>query len=91
MKGKARDWYDNRARQLLSNRKMDSWSAFVSAIDKRFITSHEGDLAYAEIHRDKYKGSVMTHVDKLIGLNEKANMSGRAWRTILDNGLPHEL
>ena len=33
----------------------------------------------------------MTYVDKLIGLNEKANMSGRAWRTVLVNGLLHEL
>ena len=33
----------------------------------------------------------MTYVDKLIGLNEKAHMTGRAWRTILVNGLPHEL
>ena len=33
----------------------------------------------------------MTYVDKLIGLNEKANKSGRAWHTVLVNGLPHEL
>ena len=33
----------------------------------------------------------MTYVDKLIGLNEKANMSGRAWCTLLVNSLPHEL
>ena len=78
-KGKARDWYDNRARQLRSNQKIDSWSAFVSATDERFMTSHEGDLAYAELHRVKYQGSVMIYVDKLIGINKMANMSGRAW------------
>ena len=33
----------------------------------------------------------MTFIKKLIGLNDKANMSGRAWRTFLVNGLPHEL
>ena len=60
-------------------------------MDERFTTSHEGDLAYAEMHRVKYQGSVMTYVDKLIGLNEKVNMSGHAWRTVLVNGLPHEL
>ena len=38
MKGKARDWYDNRARQLQSNRKIDTWSSFVSAMDKQFTT-----------------------------------------------------
>ena len=41
MKGKAQDWYDNLARQLRSNRKIDSWSAFVSAMDERFTTSHD--------------------------------------------------
>ena len=91
MKGKACDWYDNRARQLRSNRKIDTWSAFIFAMDERFMTSHEGNLAYAEMHRITYQGSFMTYVDKLIGLNEKANMSGRAWRTVLVNGLPHEL
>ena len=60
-------------------------------MDDRFTTSHEGDLAYAEMHRVKYQGSVMTYVDTKIGRNEKANMSGRAWRTFLVNGLPHEL
>ena len=60
-------------------------------MDERFTTSHKGDLAYAELHRIKYQGSVMTYVDKLIGLNEKANISGRARRTVLVNGLPHEL
>ena len=91
MKGKARDWYDNRARQPRSYRKIDTWSAFVSAMDVRFTTSQECELAYAEMHRVKYQGSVITYNDKLIGLNDKANMSGRACRTVLVNGLPHEL
>ena len=60
-------------------------------MDERITTSYEGDLAYAEIHMAKYQGSVMTYVDRLIGLNEKANMSGRAWHSVLVNGLPHEL
>ena len=90
-KGKAWDWCNNRARQLRSNRKIDCWSVFVSAMDERFTISHEGDLAYTEMHRVKYQGSVMTYVEKLIGLNEKANMSGRPMRTVLVNGLPHEL
>ena len=91
MKGKARNRYDNRASQLRSNRKIDSWSVFVSALDERFTTSYKGDLAYAEIQRVKYQGSVMTNVDKLIGLNERANQSGHAWHTVLVNSLPHEL
>ena len=33
----------------------------------------------------------MTYVDTLIGPNEKVNMSGHAERTVLVNGLPHEL
>ena len=78
MKGMAHDWYDNRPPYLRSNRKIGTWSSFVSAMDAMFTTSHEGDLAYAEMHRDKYQGSVMTYINKLIGLNEKANMSGHA-------------
>ena len=91
MKGKARDWYDNRARQLRSNRKTDTLSAFVSAMYERLTTSHEADLAYAEMHKFEDQGSVMTYVDKFIGLDEKAHMTGRSWRTVLVNGLPEEL
>ena len=39
LKGKARDWYDNRDCQLRANRKIDSWPAFVSAMYERFKTS----------------------------------------------------
>ena len=60
-------------------------------MDERFTTSYEGDLAYAEMHSVKHRGSVMTCVNRLIGLNERANMSGHAWRTVLVNGLPHKL
>ena len=38
-----------------------------------------------------YKGSVMSYIDKLVNLNEKANISGRDWRSMLVKGLPHEL
>ena len=91
LKGKARDWYDNRACQLRANRKIDSWPAFVSAMDERFKTSHEADAAFAEMATVVYKGSVMSYIDKLVNLNEKANISGRAWRSMLVKGLPHEL
>ena len=49
LKGKARDWYDNWARQLRANRKIDSWPAFVSAMDERFKTSHEADATFVEM------------------------------------------
>ena len=38
-----------------------------------------------------YKGSVMSYINKLVNLNEEANISGRAWRSMLVKGLPHEL
>ena len=91
LKGKARDWYDNRARQLRANRKIDSWPAFVSAMDERFKTSHEADAAFAEMAIVVYKGSIMSYIDMLVNLNEKANISGRAWRSILSKGLAHKL
>ena len=33
----------------------------------------------------------MSSIDKLVNLNEKANISGCAWRSMLTKGLPHEL
>ena len=91
LKGKARDWYDNRARQLRANRNIDSWPAFESAIDERFKISPEADATFAEMATVVYKGSVMSYIDKLDNLNEKANISGRVWRRMLVKGLPHEL
>ena len=78
LKGKARDWYDNRVRQLRANRKIDSWPAFVLAMDERFKMSHEADTAFAEMATVVYKGSVMSYIDKLVNLNKKANISGHA-------------
>ena len=79
LKGKARDWYDNWARQLRPNQKIESWPAFVSAKDERIKTSHEADAAFEEMATVVYKGSVMSYIDKLVNLNEKANISGYAW------------
>ena len=33
----------------------------------------------------------MSYIDKLVNLNKKANISGRAWRSMLFKGLPYEL
>ena len=71
LKGKARDWYDNRARQLRAKRKIDSWPAFVSAMDERFKTSHEAEAAFAEVATVVYKGSVMSYIDKLVNLTKR--------------------
>ena len=60
-------------------------------MDERFKTSHEADAAFAEMATVVYKGSVMFYIDKLVNLNEKGNISGRAWRSMLIKGLPHEL
>ena len=60
-------------------------------MDERFKTSHEADAAVAEMATVVYKGSVMSYIDKLVNLNEKANMSGRYWRSMLVKGLPHDL
>ena len=87
----ARDWYDNQTRQLCANRKIDSWPAFVSAMNERFKTSHEADAAFAKMATVVYKGSVMSYIDKLVNLNEKANISGRAWQRMLVKSLPYDL
>ena len=60
-------------------------------MDERFKTSHEADAAFAEIATVVYKGSVMSYIDRLVNLNEKANISGRTWRSMLTKGLPHKL
>ena len=73
------------------NRTIDSWPAFVSAVDERFKTSHEADATFAELATVLYKGSVMSYIDKLVNLNGKANISGCARRSMLVKGLPHEL
>ena len=60
-------------------------------MDERFKMGHEADAAFAEMATVVYKGSVMSYIDKLVNLNEKANISGRTWRSILTKGLLHEL
>ena len=76
---------------MRANLKIDSWPAFVSAMDKRFKTSHEADTTFAEMATVVNRGSVISYIDKLVNLNEKANISGRARRSMPVKGLPHEL
>ena len=57
----------------------------------RFKTSHEADTAFADMATVVYKGSVMSYIEKLVDLNGKGNISGRAWRSMLVKGLPHVL
>ena len=64
---------------------------FVPATDERFQTSHEADAAFAERATVVYKGSVISYIDKLVNLNEKANISGCAWRSMHVKSLTHEL
>ena len=59
-------------------------------MDERFKTSHEADAASAGMATVVYKGSVMSYIDKLVNLNEKANISGRSWRSMLSKGLLHK-
>ena len=60
-------------------------------MDERFKTSHEADAAFAEMATVVYKGSVMSYIDKLVNLNEMANISGHAWRSMLVKVLPQKL
>ena len=60
-------------------------------MDERFKTSHEADAAFTEMSTMVYKVSVRSYIDVLVNLNEKANISGCAWRSMRVKGLPHEL
>ena len=60
-------------------------------MNERFKTSHEADAAFAEMAAVFYKESVMSYIDMLVNLNEKANISGHAWRSMLVKGLRHKL
>ena len=91
IKGKARDWYDNRTRKSHTTQKIDSWPVFVSAMDERFKTSYEADAGFAAMATIVYKGNVMSYINKLVNFKEKANISGHTWRSMLTKGLPHEL
>ena len=60
-------------------------------MDERFKMSHEADAAFAEMATVVHKGSVLSYINKLVNLNEKANISGPGWRSMLVKGLPHKL
>ena len=59
-------------------------------MNERFKMSQEEDAAFTEMATVVYKGSVISYIDKLVNHNEKANISGRAWQSMLVKGLLHE-
>ena len=90
MKRRARDWFDNRAHTLRTNRKADTFSAFVSAMDERFKVDKEDHVNYEKLWKVKYSRDVLDYIDRLEGLNMRVGLSGLAWRKI-KAGLPHDL
>ena len=91
MKGKARDRFNNRACTLRTNRKADTFSAFVSAMGERFKVDKEDDVNYEKLWKAKCSDNALDYTDKLKALNLKAGVTGLTWRKIIQAGLPHPL
>jgi len=89
--GRARDWFDQRARRLRNNRQNDKFGAFVSAMDERYKVDFEVKVNYKKLFQVKYTGNILQYLDKLEGLNEKVGIAGITWREVIKDGLPHEL
>ena len=61
--------FDNRARPLRADRKVITFSAFVSAMDERFKADKEGDANYEKLWKVKYSSNVLDYIEKLEALN----------------------
>ena len=91
MKDIALDWFDSRATTLSQNHKVDTFAAFVEAMDERFKTDEEDKEALKKLRAVKYKGNVLEYLDSMRTLNLRAGLYGLAWREALKNGLDANL
>jgi len=57
LKGKARSWYNKRARHLRDNRKADSLSAFLSVMDERLKADYERTPTTISSSRSSTRGT----------------------------------
>lgn len=87
MKGRAKEWYHTRARNLRKNHKVDTFRAFAAAMDQRFKVDFEAEAAYSKMAGVKYTSDILEYIDTLEALNEKAGVSGIHWRKTLLRGL----
>ena len=76
---------------LRANQKVDTFSAFVSAMDERFKVDKEDDVNYEKFWKVKYSSNILDSIDKLEALNLRAGVTGFTWRKIIKAGLPHSL
>ena len=91
MKGKARDWFDSRARSLRQSRQTDTFRAFVSKMDERFKNDKEDDISFEKLKKVRYDNDIYAYVYKLELLNMKIGLQGLAWRKAIKAGLPDVL
>ena len=91
MKGKARDWFDSRKKQLKALNVKDNFAAFCEAMETRFRTVKEDHVNLRKMKKVTYKNDIQAYIDTLEHLNLKVGLSGLAWRDILKNGLPEKI
>ena len=91
MKGKAREWFDNRSRKLRRNRKVDTFTAFVEAMSEQYKHDKERDVQFEKLHQLQYSGNIFEYINKLEALNMRVGLSGFPWRKAIKRGLSQEL
>jgi hypothetical protein len=91
LREKALGWYNNREKQLRKHFQVDTWSAFTSAMEERFIDPEEEAECLQKMNKLQYKGDIQDYIIKMEDLNYHICLSGIAWRQALHSGLNEEI
>jgi hypothetical protein len=84
-------WYNNREDQMKKHFQVDTWAAFVSSIEERFIDTEEEMENLRKMKDLQYKGDFQDYIVRMEALNYQVCLSGIAWREALHSGLNEDI
>jgi hypothetical protein len=91
LREKALAWYNNREDQLKKHFQVDTWRAFISSMEERFIDTEEEKENLRKMKELQYKGDIRDYIVKMEDLNYHVCLSGIAWREALHSGLNEDI
>ena len=70
--------------------RYDQWENFKNQIEEKFSILHREQTALRDMEKVRYEGDIEKNLLSLENLNMDTEMTGVAWRNMIETGLPLE-
>jgi Retrotransposon gag protein len=91
LKDKAEIWYQQRVITMAANNFNDTWTSFVSAMEQKYLNTHEVAEKHREMFELKYEGDVRDYIHRMQNLNSIVNVGDLTYIEALRKNLPFDI